>query len=207
MAEDIVDLDLIRPRLLPGAPAREPTAEYSRDLNPSDIAALSARPKTEPYQIKAIRATHHALAKCLASGMKQTQASLVTGYTPTRIGQLMRDPSFAALVEDYKAEAQSIFADMTERMANITFDMLAEIQERFDAEPEKFTIPQMLDIVKTFADRTGHGPNSEVNLNVRTGDIIDRPPKETYEEWTERREKELGADSRPSLEPPARAAD
>jgi hypothetical protein len=48
----------------------------------------------------------------------------------------------------------------------------------------------LLDVVKAFADRTGHGPGQEVKLTVSPA-MIDRPPKETYEEWTRRRAREL----------------
>lgn len=171
-----------------------------RDLTEADLQA--PRPIAGPYQIKNIRASHHALAKCLAAGMKAPQAALVTGYTPVRINQLCQDPAFKALLADYQTEARNIFADMTERMKNVSLDALDHLQERLAETPEQFSIPLLLDVVKTFADRTGHGPNQEVNLNVRaTGDLIDRPPRETHEEWKARRERELAAE-RASLEPP-----
>jgi hypothetical protein len=165
-------------------------AEYSRDLTKADIAALSANRGIKPKSLVRIHASHHSLARCLASGMKQSQAALVTGYAQGRISILMADPAFQALVEDYKAEAKSIFADLAERMNDMSLDAIELLQERLNDSPESFSIPVLLDVVKTFADRTGHGPGQEVTLKVDR-DLIDRPPRETFDEWEARRVKEL----------------
>lgn len=203
--EDLVDELSLAPVRLQGR-AREPLyAAFARDLTPADIAALSQPRGTQPKSLQRLRASHHALAKCLASGMKQTQAALVCGYGPNRVSMLCQDPAFAALVEDYKTESREILADMTERMKNISLDALEELQERLTDAPEGFTTGMLLDVVKTFADRTGHGPNNEVNLNLRLPDTIDRPPRETREEWEERRAKELEAQGKLLLIPGGRA--
>jgi hypothetical protein len=122
--------------------------------------------------------------------MRGPQAALVTGYSPGRISQLDKDPAFTALVEDYRQESKSVFADMAERMSNLSLDALELIQERLQDTPETFTVPVLLDMVKAFADRTGFGPGQEVHLKVDK-DFIDRPPRETAEEWAARRQREL----------------
>jgi hypothetical protein len=165
-------------------------AEYARDLTTPDIEALALPRGVRPAALKRIHASHHALAKCIASGMRANQAALVTGYHPARISQLTADPAFAALIKDYQNEAKSIFADLAERMSNLSLDAIELIQERLHDAPETFSIPVLLDLVRTFADRTGHGPNQEVSLKV-SSDFIDRPPRETLEEWSARRAKEL----------------
>ena len=134
--------------------------------------------------------SHHALARCLAAGMRQNQAALVTGYSEVRISLLQNDPAFSALVADYRNKVKSVFADLAERMNNLSLDAIEMLQDRLQDRPEDFTVPSLLDIVKTFADRTGHGPNQEVHLKMST-DLIDRPPRETFEEWQARRTKEL----------------
>ena len=137
--------------------------------------------------------------------MTAPQASLVTGYGYQRIYMLQRDPSFIALVQEYKLEAKEIFADLNERMTNISLDAIEELQALPDSAPEGFSISMLLDVVKTFADRTGHGPGQEVKLSV-SASMIDRPPQETYEEWQKRRARELGTEDINSLEPPTRAS-
>ena len=181
---------LERPRLQ-GRAGAESHVEYSRDLGPSDLEALKSAPRGDQVRpLVRIHASHHSLARCLASGMKPAQAGLVTGYSGPRISTLQRDPAFQALCADYRTEAKSIFADLAERMNDLSLDAIELLQERLHETPEGFTIPVLLDLVRTFADRTGHGPNSEISLKV-SSDLIDRPPKETYEQWQARREQEL----------------
>jgi hypothetical protein len=189
--ELVDDLDTSSPRLLGNVPVQV-YIEHSRDLTQADIAALSANRGTRPKSLLRIHASHHSLARCLATGMKQSQAALVTGYDQSRISILTRDPTFAALVEDYKTEAKSVFADLAERMNDMSLDAIELLKERLHDNPETFSIPVLLDVVKTFADRTGHGPGQEVTVKMDR-DFIDRPPRETAEEWKERRSREIQA--------------
>lgn len=181
------------PRLLGNLP-RKLHLEYSRDLTEGDLAALSTNRGSRPKSLVRIHSSHHSLAKCLATGMKQSQASLVTGYSQSRISILMDDPAFQALVADYTAEAKGAFADLAERMNNVSLDAIELLHERLQDNPEGFSIPVLLDVVKTFADRTGHGPNQEVTLKVDQN-FIDRPPRENFDEWKARRARELGAEA------------
>jgi hypothetical protein len=202
------ELDFGPPRIQGNLP-RPATATYVRDLTQADMAALSAPRGVLPRQIQRIRSSHHSLARCLAAGMKATHAAQITGYTANRISILQDDPAFKALLEDYRAEAKEIFADLNERMNNVSLDAIEELHERLLDAPEAFSIAMLLDVVKAFADRTGHGPGQEVKLTVSPS-MIDRPPKETYEEWQARRARELGStpdesDQLSSLEPPTRA--
>jgi hypothetical protein len=179
---------LERPQLNGPAPSRELHIEYERDLTEADLAA--PRGPAPPRSLTRIHASHHSLAKCLAAGMRPMQAALVTGYSPGRISQLSKDPAFTALMADYQSEAKSIFADLAERMNDMSLDAIEILHERLQDAPEMFSIPMLLDVVKAFADRTGHGPGQEVKLTLDR-DLIDRPPRETYEEWTARRAREL----------------
>jgi hypothetical protein len=180
---------LERPRALPEQREAAHVA-YERDLTEADMAALALPRGTQPKSLIRIHASHHSLARCLATGMKPTQASLVTGYSTGRISALQRDTAFQSLVEDYRREAKSVFADLAERMSEITLDAIEMLHERMHDSPEALTIPMLMDIIKAFADRTGHGPGQEVHLKM-SPDLIDRPPRETYEQWQERRSREL----------------
>jgi len=179
------------PRLL-GNLAKPFSVELTRELSAADIAALALPRGAKPSPIARIHASHHALARCLASGMKATQAALITGYSASRISILQRDETFAALVRDYRDEAKATFADLAERMNGMSLDAIEILHDRLHAEPQEFSIPMLLDVVKAFADRTGHGPGQEVHLKVDR-DFIDRPPRESAEEWQARRAKELAA--------------
>jgi len=199
--EIVGELLLFEPRLH-GNTKRPLVAEYVRDLTAADLAALEAPRGSRPSALKRISASHHSLAKCLASGMKPMQASLVTGYDLARISILQSDPTFQELVRDYREETKSWAADLAARMSDLSLDAMEELQRRLHEAPESFSIQTLLETVRTFADRTGHGPGSEVNLRLTPADLIDRPPRETHDEWTQRRQRELEADN--SLGTPTR---
>lgn len=173
---------------------------YERDLSPADLEALLLPRGTTPRSLVRIHASHHSLARCLATGMKPSQAALVTGYSPGRISSLLADPAFGALIADYQSEAKSIFADLAERMNDLSLDAIELLHERLHENPVGFTVPVLLDIVRTFADRTGHGPGQEVHIKMDR-DFIDRPPRETFEEWAKRRTDELTGPLAPTDNP------
>lgn len=172
-------------------PSGAPYVAYERDLTEADLQALALPRGNVPRTLVRIHASHHSLARCLATGMKPLQASLVTGYSPGRISQLQRDPAFIALVADYAREAKSTFADLAERMASVSLDALEILHEKMQEAPEAMTVPVLLDIIKAFADRTGYGPNQSLNVKFDTSDLIDRPPRESFEDWEKRRQAQL----------------
>lgn len=195
--------DLGPPRLLGNVP-RPMSATYVRDLTEADIAALNGpRGAGAVRPLQKLRSSHHALARCLAAGMSLTHAAQVAGYTTNRASLLQRDPLFQSLISEYRDQAKEVMADLTERMINLSLDAIEELQERLNDAPEDFSVATLLDVVKALADRTGHGPNSELKVTV-AGATVDRPPRETYEEWQARRAKELGPDPLASMEPATR---
>lgn len=191
-----IDLDIVEERMraenhFQGKGKKANNVAFGRELTEGDLVALSVERTSKPEALKRIHSSHHALAKCIAAGMKSTQASLVTGYSNQRIYQLSQDPAFTALVEDYKTESRSIFADLAERMSGVSLDALELLHERMQDRPEEFSPGMLLDVVKTFADRTGHGPGQDVNISLRPDAFIDRPPREDYAAWQARRAAEL----------------
>lgn len=163
--------------------------EYTRDLTEADLDAVGT--VVQPVRVlQRIHASHHSVARCLAMGLRENHVALVTGYSPGRIQQLKKDPTFCGLMEDYKREAKSVFGDIGERMADISLDAIEVLHERLQNNPQDFSIPMLLDVVKAFADRTGHGPGQEITMRVDR-DYIDRPPRESFEEWEKRRKAEL----------------
>jgi len=161
----------IAPRLGGRAPASL-EAEALRELTLSDLALLQVERGTRAPSIKKLRDRHHALARCLAQGMKNSEASAVTGYDPSRISILLADPTFQDLLEHYKKVENSHFADFTTRATLLSLDALNELQERLEDDPESFTQGDLRELIKLTADRTGHAPVQKVqqtNINVELG--------------------------------------
>lgn len=142
-------------------------AEALRPLTGADVALLATERSTQPNAIKRLTDSHHALARCLAQGMKDVEASAVTGYTPSRISILRNSPLFAELVSHYQRVGDVALADLQERMLSVGLVAVEELKTRLEEEPEKIGTATLLEAVKTLADRTGHGPQSKTtNLNV-----------------------------------------
>jgi hypothetical protein len=153
-----------------GRATRPLEVEVLRPLGASDLALLASERGVQSKPIAKLRDRHHALARCLAQGMTNAEASAVTGYDPSRISILKADPTFQELVAQYTSIEDGLLADFTDRATNLSLSAMNEIADRLEDAPEEFSIPTLLEIVKTTADRTGHAPISKnVNVNVSAG--------------------------------------
>ncbi len=158
---------------LGGRAAKVLNAEVVRELTESDFALLATERGVQPTHVQRITDRHHALARCLATGMSATEAGLVTGYTASRISVLRGDPSFEELISFYQGERAAPVVDLQQRMTSLALDATAELQDRLELDPTSLSTDQLLDTVKLTADRTGHGPQSKttnLNVNVNLGD-------------------------------------
>ena len=149
-------------------------AEIERPLGESDLALLETELGVSPRPIARVRDSHHALARALAGGLRPMEASELTGFSPSRISILQRDPTFAELLEFYRDQARESFTDFVGRLKLLSLDAVHELQERLDSEPEKIRISDLLEIAKFGADRSGHGPQTkhlEANLTLTSEDF------------------------------------
>lgn len=168
--EDTIDIDLLPiPQAGPGRKAKEVTAVYSRDLQVSDLTMAATAPVKAPPLSK-IRDSHHALARVLATGTSEGDASIITGYSPGRISVLKADPQFQELLAFYRETATDVVADFRARMADLGMDALNELRDRLEEKPEDFSPGLLKDIVRDLADRTGYapqrGPTTVNNLQI-----------------------------------------
>ena len=158
------------PPLPRGRAHRELTVEYIRDLAPADLALLEVERGIKPPGIKQLRDSHHALARILSMGTHPAEASLITGYSLSRISILQGDPTFRELLKFYRGRKEEVVADVLGRMSAVHLEALAELQERLHDTAEQFTPGMLLEIVKTLADRTGYGPQPK-STNTSTTNI------------------------------------
>ena len=132
--------------------------EFVRPLVEADLAALTTPRGSKPPLIKELRERHHSLARAVASGQTDYEASVTTGYSIGRISILKADPTFAELVAFYRENANAAYVDLHARMGTLAADAVSELQNRLEDAPETLPSPLLLDVAKTFADRTGHAP-------------------------------------------------
>lgn len=147
--------------------------ETVRELSEADIIVRQAcNIGSVTPSIKSLRATHHKLAQCLASGFSDSEASLSTGYSPSRISILKRDPAFRELLAFYSEARKEVFIDVTQRMAGFATTAVEVLQERLEDSPQAFSNKDLNDLIKTTADRGGHSPvqkteNKTIILDAR----------------------------------------
>lgn len=149
-------------------------AEYVRDLVPADLSMPKAQVQSAKPLAK-IRDQHHALARVLALGTSEGDASIITGYSPSRISILKADPQFQELLEFYRQGSVQATADLRERMLNLGLASVQELSERLEDDPESFSPGLLKDIAKDMADRTGYAPNKGPNVNINiNAELTDR---------------------------------
>lgn len=154
-----------------GRASRPLTATQVRELDDCDIALLQEEKGSKPPALKRLSERHHALARCLASGMEPGDAAITCGYVLSRVSILQSDPAFQELLAFYRQDVTSKYLDMHGVLAGLSLDAATELRERLEAEMQAeektISIGQLVELTKLGADRTGFGPqSSQVNVNV-----------------------------------------
>jgi hypothetical protein len=142
-----------------------------RELDAGDIALRGEEKGSKAAPLKRLGERHHALARCLASGMSPSNAAITCGYVLSRVSVLQADPAFRELLEFYRADVTDKYLDMHGVLAGLSLDAAMELRERLEADAlldePKLSVGQLTELVKLGADRTGFGPqSSQLNVNV-----------------------------------------
>ena len=150
-----------------------------RPLEPRDIESLSVeRGVQKPKQLSSLSRLserHRTLARLLACGKSSGEISTITGYTESRIAILKSDPAMKNLIKHYSEEVDIVFTQTNEKLAQVASTALDVIQDRLedDEAVAAMSVAQLLEVVKTAADRSGNGPAMTQQVNVTVG-IADR---------------------------------
>lgn len=156
-----------------GRAARSIAFAEVRLLDGTDLAMLSEEKGVQAPALKRLSDRHHALARCLSSGMSEGDAALACGYVSSRVSILKSDPAFQELLAFYRDDTDRAYRDMHERLAGLSRDAVDELHTRLEddiqAEEKKISVGQLLEIAKMGSDRTGYGPQSSQTVNVNVG--------------------------------------
>lgn len=153
--------------------------ELVRPLDADDISKLAKeRGLQKPKQLSSLTRLserHRTLARLLAVGKSATEVAAITGYTESRISILQSDPAMKNLIRHYAEEVDIVFTQTNEKLAQVASTALDVLQDRLedDEQVEKMSVAQLLEVVKTAADRSGNGPSTTQQVNVTVG-IADR---------------------------------
>lgn len=147
------------------------SAVQVRELDACDIALLAEEKGSKAPALKRLSERHHALARCLASGMEESDAAITCGYVTSRVSILKADPAFQELLAFYRGAVEAKYLDMHGVLAGLSLDAAMELRERLEtdieADEKKISVTQLMELTKLGADRTGFGPQaSQVNINV-----------------------------------------
>lgn len=147
------------------------SAVQVRELDEVDIALLQEERGTSAPPLKRLSERHHALARCLASGMGDSDAAITCGYVLSRVSILKADPAFQELLAFYRQDVNSKYLDMHGVLAGLSLDAAMELRERLEADSQvdekTMSVGQLIELTKLGADRTGFGPqSSQLNVNV-----------------------------------------
>jgi hypothetical protein len=129
-------------------PSPEIIIEIIRALGEEDLERLVTPDPigTTPIPTKTLRASHHQLAQLLAQGRGESEAALITGYSPSRISILKSDPAFQELLASYTEIRQNIFVDTLERMKILGLSTMDELQERLETAPERWSNRELMEM-------------------------------------------------------------
>lgn len=147
------------------------SAVQVRELDDVDVALLGEEKGSRAPALKRLSERHHALARCLASGMEPGDAAITCGYVASRVSILQADPAFQELLAFYRQDVNTKYLDMHGVLAGLSQDAAMELRERLEddiqSDDKKISMTQLMELTKLGADRTGFGPqSSQVNVNV-----------------------------------------
>jgi hypothetical protein len=165
-------LDLDGPVRLRGRKAKL-THHVAREVTPHDLEGLDEEKGSAAPRIQKMRQRHHALAKGLADGMSEAECSAVFGYSSSRISILKSDQAFKELLLFYSQASTERYVEAKQVMADLHLDTAEILRERLEDNDEDISVGQLLEIMKVTADRTGHGPTTKVETNIKVG-LADR---------------------------------
>lgn len=162
-----MELELILPVGRDGAPLQY---DLAGELSEADIATLRSKP-VQSFALARLTERHKAMARALVGGMKPGEVAYYFGVSENTVSRLQSDPAFRNLMDFFsRVEDEETFGTQG-RLASVTNLALDRLEERLSDEEEakKIPITQVLEIIKTGADRTGHGPQSStVAVNINT---------------------------------------
>jgi len=151
-------------RVIPGLVVKE--------LDVGDIISLTEAKVNTTKPLKAIRDSHHRVARLLAESMPIPEIALLTGYAISTLRLYQNDPSMKDLVVFYQKQRDEIAVDLSAKYKALVGDVHGELQERLSEDPESFGNGLLFEIMKDLGDRVGMGPTSKLQATLTIG-VVD----------------------------------
>ena len=153
---------MTQPTLHRGKLAKAPKVVGVRPLTREDMLALQ-EPRPPQNRPKAMRETHHRLARMVAAGFRTEEILRLSGYSYNRLHQLRHDPAFTELVSQYRGKVDEAYVrGVDEFWETSTSNMLRaerKIEDRLDGDDdgvEKISLKDLMALTSDRADRFGY---------------------------------------------------
>ncbi len=156
-----------------GVIAKERPIGPIRDLTREDLALLR-KPRTNVSSPQKLRDSHHRIARLVATGLRLVEIQAQSGYSMTRLSQLMASPAFQELVAHYRklvtaefVESQDAYYELATTNMLKAERQLADRLDEADENNEMLPVRELIAISRDAADRFGYSKKeTRVNLNL-----------------------------------------
>src|SRR5262245_34025482 len=140
----------------------------TRELTGEDVVVAFTQdpngPRTTLPSLVRLRTRHHRLAQLLSTGLSHSKIALATGYSTSRISNLLNDPAFKELVAHYSQENLSVDVEIRNRIEVLSMEAVEVLQDRLEDNSDEFTNKELMDLAEMTLDRTGYGKSSTVSV-------------------------------------------
>lgn len=138
------------------------TIQVVRELRAEDLETPTHAPvKT----LRQLRHSHHQLARLLAKGTPDVEASLITGYALPTISNLKINEAFRELLAHYAVVDTQAEADIRGQMTSVGQLALSELGRRLEDGAEEFSVTQLhgtIDLLLTQPAKGTQAPPSQM---------------------------------------------
>ena len=157
--------------------------EIVREIVAGDLPLLAQEKREHNWAtdspekiLTALRTGHHKLAQLLASGVSVTDASMMTGRSPTSISTLQKDPAFVDLLAYYADQQAGRDFEAYDRLVALGGTAMDVLQERLEERPDVFSNNELRQIMESTMDRSaapakgdprsGQGKQAGLSVNI-----------------------------------------
>jgi hypothetical protein len=161
-----------QPTLHRGRIAKDPKVLSVRLLTKEDMACLKENKRIQPPRVRALRDTHHRLARLVAAGLRNEEVLRISGFSQARLMVLKNDPAFIQLVTEYRGKVTEAYIqsldELTETSVSNMMRMERMVEDHLDAADESGDLIPLKTLFTGIGDRMDRFGYSKktVNTNV-----------------------------------------
>src|SRR6266436_275865 len=111
-------------------------------------------PRPPQNRPKAMRETHHRLARMVAAGFRTEEILRLTGFSSTRLLQLRHDPAFQELVAAYKDKVDEAYVRGVDEFWETSTSNMLRAERKIENRNENLDFAKMMEQVARASGRS-----------------------------------------------------